>query len=91
MLLGSFNLFAVGVALFALVVAFQLVTLPLEFNASSRARRLIVEYGILGREESYGVGKVLNAAALTYIAAAAASIATLLYYLIRMGLFSSND
>jgi len=81
----------VGVILFGIAVLFQLVTLPLEFNASSRAKRLIDEYGILGRDEARGVEKVLGAAAMTYVAAALSSIVTLLYFLIRMGLLSSDD
>jgi len=91
MAMQAFNLAIVGLVLFGIVVAFQIVTLPLEFNASSRAKQLIVETGILGREESVGVNKVLNAAAMTYVAAAASSIVTLLYFLIRLGLVSSDD
>lgn len=81
----------VGLILFGAVVAFQIVTLPLEFNASNRAKRLITEYGILDHAESHGVSKVLNAAAMTYIAAAASSVVTLLYYLIRLGLLGGSD
>lgn len=91
MAMQAFNLAIVGLVLFGIVVAFQIVTLPLEFNASSRAKQLIVETGILGREESVGVNKVLNAAAMTYVAAAASSIVTLLYFLIRLGLVSNDD
>ena len=91
MAMQAFDLAVVGLVLFAVVVAFQIVTLPLEFNASSRAKRLIVETGILGREESEGVNKVLGAAAMTYVAAAASSIVTLLYFVIRLGLLSSDD
>ena len=91
MAMQAFDLAVVGLVLFAVVVAFQIVTLPLEFNASSRAKRLIVETGILGREESEGVNKVLGAAAMTYVAAAASSIVTLLYFVIRLGLLSNDD
>jgi len=91
MVLQILNLAYVGLVLFAVVVLFQLVTLPLEFNASSRAKKLIVETGILGRDEAEGVSKVLGAAAMTYVAAAASSVTTLLYYAIRLGLFSSRD
>lgn len=90
-LLSSFNLVIVGVVLFGLVVLFQFVTLPLEFNASSRAKRLIVEYGILDRQEAAGVAKVLNAAALTYVAAAASALVTLLYWLLRLGLLGGDS
>ncbi|MCD4749237.1 MAG: zinc metallopeptidase [Thermoanaerobaculales bacterium] len=89
--MSSTNLVAVGALLFAAVVAFQLVTLPVEFDASARAKRLVVEYGIVGHGEERGVAKVLNAAALTYVAAAASSIMTLLYFLLRAGLLGGRD
>ena len=62
-------------------VVFTLVTLPVEFNASSRAKEAAVQFGIVapGRE-AQGVSAVLNAAALTYVAAAVTSLLTLLYY-----------
>lgn len=91
MIMGAFNLALAGVILFGVVVLFQFVTLPLEYNASARAKRLIVEYGILDRQEAVGVSKVLNAAALTYVAAAASSLMTLLYFLIRLGLLGGDD
>jgi len=91
-LLTSFRfLMIAGVLLFCVVVLFQLVTLPLEFNASSRAKKLIVEMGILGREEAAGVSRVLGAAAMTYVAAAASSVVTLIYYLVRFGILSNRD
>ncbi len=90
MLLGMLGLATIGLVLFGVVVLFQLVTLPLEFNASSRAKKLIAAHGILSREEAGGVAKVLDAAALTYIAAAASSIVTLLYFMIRLGLLSDR-
>lgn len=70
----------VGVALFAAVAAFALVTLPVEFDASKRAKQLLVRNGLLTNQEMYGVNGVLDAAALTYVAAAAQAISTLLYY-----------
>lgn len=74
-------LILLGVLLFACVVFFQLVNLPVEFNASSRAREELVNQGIIaGNEEQY-VAKVLNAAALTYVAATLQSVMTLAYYL----------
>ena len=60
----------VGGVLFSGVLLFQIVTLPVEFNASSRAKRLVVEAGIVYPEEREGIDAVLNAAALTYVAAA---------------------
>lgn len=77
-----------GIVLFSLAVLFQIVTLPVEFNASSRALRILQETGILGHSEGKGASKVLRAAALTYVAAAAASILQLLRLII---LFGRND
>jgi Zn-dependent membrane protease YugP len=70
----------IGVGLFAIAVLFSLVTLPVEFDASKRARNLLLKENILLREEMGGIDKVLNAAALTYVAAAVAAIGQLLYY-----------
>lgn len=75
----------IGILLFSLSVIFQLVTLPVEFNASSRAVRLLDSTGILRGEEVDGTRKVLGAAALTYVAAAAGSILQLLRLLILFG------
>jgi Zn-dependent membrane protease YugP len=77
---------ALGVVFFAVAVLFSLVTLPVEFDASKRAKQLLVTQGILFDDEMVGVNKVLDAAALTYVAAAVAAIGQLLYYLfILMG------
>ncbi|MGN0243196.1 MAG: zinc metallopeptidase [Lachnospiraceae bacterium] len=83
----SFNsvLIHVGIIMFSLAVAFQLVTLPVEFNASGRALRQLREYGILDSSELRGSEKVLRAAALTYVAAAASSILQLLRLLLLFG------
>ena len=78
LLLYSQPLFGVGVLLFATAVVFQLVTLPVEFNASSRAVNLLDRTGILAGQEVGQTRQVLSAAALTYVAAAAASILQLL-------------
>lgn len=72
-----------GIALFACVVVFQLVNLPVEFNASSRAKTLLVETGIVAGPDISYVSKVLNAAALTYVAATLQSVLTLAYYLLQ--------
>jgi hypothetical protein len=70
-----------GVAVFAGGALFALATLPVELNASARAKRLLVESGIIvGVEEQRGVNKVLNAAALTYVAALITAVLQLLYY-----------
>ena len=82
--LGS-PLVQVGILMFSLAVLFQLVTLPVEFNASSRAVRLLDSQGILSGEEVDGTRKVLKAAALTYVAAAAGSILQLLRLVILFG------
>lgn len=81
LLLRSPEMVYFGAALFSLVVLFQLITLPVEYDASARAKRLSVENGIVLAQEREGMDRVLNAAALTYVAAAISSIATLLYYL----------
>lgn len=73
-----------GLALYGLVALFQLVTLPVEFNASRRALRVIEETGMLAGEEYDGAKKVLSAAAMTYIAALATAIVNLLYYALRL-------
>ncbi len=76
-------LITVGIALFAGVVFFQLVNLPVEFNASNRAKQQLVALGIVPQQEMYYVNKVLNAAAMTYVAATLQAILTLLYLIIR--------
>ena len=74
-----------GIVLFSLAVLFQLVTLPVEFNASSRALKMLESTGILSCEENKGAKKVLTAAALTYVAALASSILQLLRLIILSG------
>lgn len=81
----------IGAILFSGVLAFQLVTLPVEFDASARAKRLVVQAGIVDPDERYAIDKVLNAAALTYVAAVVTTILTLLYYLMRSGLLGGSD
>jgi uncharacterized protein len=75
----------VGVALFSAVVFFQIVNLPVEFNASSRAKAQLVQLGIIDQDGLRYVNKVLSAAALTYVAATLQAIMTLLYLLMRAG------
>ena len=78
------QMWTLAILLFAGVVAFQLVTLPVEFNASKRAKLVLARTGIVStQEEAQGVEKVLDAAAMTYVAAALTSIATLVYLLAR--------
>ena len=90
LMMSSMQLFMLGVLLFSGLLAFQLVTLPVEFDASNRAKKLAVEYGIVAAQERQGMDKVLNAAALTYVAAAASSIMQLLYFLMRAGLLRGS-
>jgi Zn-dependent membrane protease YugP len=85
-MLSSMNLILVGIAAFSLTVIFQLVNLPVEFDASRRARLALAEAGLVTPQEDVYVKKVLNAAALTYVAATLSSILTLLYFLYRAGL-----
>ena len=88
---GALGLVKLGIVLFSIVVVFQLITLPVEFNASARAKEILYGQGILTSNELAGVNSVLSAAAMTYVAAAASSIMTLLYFLIRAGLLGSRD
>lgn len=82
---GSGMLIQIGIALFSLSVAFQLVTLPVEFDASGRAMKMLEENGILYGDELGKTKKVLHAAALTYVAAAASSILQLLRLVLLYG------
>lgn len=79
------QLITVGIVLFSAAVLFQLVTLPVEFNASSRALHILQDTGILGPSEGGAAKKVLRAAALTYVAAAAASILQLFRLILLFG------
>lgn len=92
MLLGLAGLAKVGVLLFGFVVLFQLVTLPVEFNASSRAKSALQFNGILStQQEIDGVNKVLDAAAMTYVAATIAALGQLLYFALRVFGGSRDD
>ena len=81
----GYNLALVGIILFALTVVFTLVTLPVEFDATKRAKKELVAMNILTGEEMVGVNKTLDAAALTYVAAAIAALGQLLYYASILG------
>jgi len=83
-------LMIVGCALFTMVVLFQIVNLPVEFNASSRARQTLLANGLVTEDEDREVGRVLNAAAMTYVAATVSAILTLLYYLLRSGVLGGR-
>lgn len=75
----------VGIGLFALTALFALITLPVELDASKRAKAWLSTSGVIYNEETKGVSKVLDAAALTYVAAAIQAISTLLYYVLLLG------
>ena len=87
LILGSMELAQIGVLLFGLVVAFQLITLPVEINASGRALRVLSDSGILAGDEMQGAEKVLRAAAMTYVAALFSSVLQLL----RLMLLTRRD
>ncbi len=80
----------VGIAMFAMMVLFQLVTLPVEFDASRRALVAIERGHLAVGNELTGAKEVLSAAALTYVAAAVSSVMTLLYFLVRAGLLGGR-
>ena len=80
----------VGIIAFSTTVAFQLVNLPVEFDASRRARAALLDAGLVSHEDDREIKKVLNAAALTYVAATLTSILTLLYFLFRSGVLSGR-
>lgn len=91
LVIGLTPFIELGIWMFVLAVLFQLITLPVEFNASSRAVRLLDEIGILQGQEVSATQKVLGAAALTYVASAAASILQLLRLVILFGGRRRND
>jgi len=91
--LGGAGIFLakLGFWLFATVVAFQIITLPVEFNASARARVALEELNIARtREEQTGVRKMLSAAAMTYVAATLTALLYLIYFALRLGLLGGN-
>jgi Zn-dependent membrane protease YugP len=94
LMLGMFlhqpGLLMVGVLLFTVVVAFSIVTLPVEWDASARAKHLMVWSRIVSPQEQAGAAKVLNAAFLTYVASAVSALLTLLHYLSMAGLIGGR-
>ena len=81
----SYSLVYLGIACFGLSLVFQLITLPVEFNASRRAMRAIADVNMLTEEEQRGAKKTLTAAALTYVAATAVALSQLLRLLVIFG------
>jgi Zn-dependent membrane protease YugP len=90
LVLGKVVLLA-GIGLFSLTVIFQLVNLPVEFDASRRARIALVQHGLIAPDEDEVVKRVLDASALTYVAATLTTVLTLLYYLWRSGLLGGRN
>lgn len=90
MIMANKGLLLGGIILFGAVVVFQIINLPVEFNASSRAREVLVANGVIAPNELPEVARVLNAAAMTYVAATLSAILTLLYFLIRSGLLGGR-
>jgi hypothetical protein len=90
LILSSTNMVLIGAVLFSMVLLFQIVTLPVEFDASARAKKLAFANGLVLDSERQGMAKVLNAAALTYVAAAISTLLTLLYFLLRSGLLGGR-
>jgi len=84
-LMEMFGLILLGIIAYSGVVFFQLVNLPVEFNASSRAKNQLDSLGIVPRQQQEYVNKVLNAAAWTYVAGTLQAVLTLLYFIIRFG------
>lgn len=78
-----FGLIILGIVVYSIITLFQLITLPVEYNASSRAKEVLQQMGLVSRQEAAGVSKVLNAAALTYVAALISAIANLLMLIAR--------
>jgi Zn-dependent membrane protease YugP len=83
--LGILGFIYVAIALYSIAVLFQFVTLPVEFDASNRAKRQLKDLGLVASNEAEGVQSTLKAAAWTYVAAALAAVAVLLYYLSLLG------
>jgi Zn-dependent membrane protease YugP len=89
LIFSSFNfLLGLGIIFFSVAVLFQVITLPVEFNASSRARQVMMANGYVTQNEASGVSKVLNAAAMTYVAAALISVLELVKYI---SIFNSRN
>jgi hypothetical protein len=84
LIIGSMKLMLLGVLIYCCVLAFQVINLPVEFDASARAKRILTQYQIVDGAGAIAVSRVLDAAALTYIAATLQTLLTILYYLFRI-------
>lgn len=89
--LASFQLVVAGIVLFGTTVVFQLINLPVEFDASRRAKDFLRQAGLVHGEPDRAVKRVLGAAALTYVAATVSGIATLLYYVVQSGMLGGSS
>jgi len=90
MLMNNPSMYLIGIILFSVTVVFSIITLPVEWDASARAKRLMVLSGIVTYREQEDAARVLNAAFLTYVASAVTALLTLLYYLFRAGLLGGR-
>lgn len=90
-IMSSANLVLAGAILFSVAVLFSIVTLPVEWDASARAKKLMVSCGIVSQAESEGAGSVLNAAFMTYVASAVSSLLMLAYYLLAASRMNDRD
>jgi Zn-dependent membrane protease YugP len=90
-LLHLAGLIYLGIIVFSFTVLFQVINLPVEYDASRQARFALVVDGVITPEEEVMVGRVLNAAALTYVAATLTAVLQLLYFLFRAGVFRGRD
>lgn len=90
-LMSSPGLILLGIAAYGALLVFQLVNLPVEFDASNRAKRLVRELNIVDGQGALAVNGVLNAAAWTYVAASLQTLSTVLFYLMHFGGLSSDD
>ncbi|MCL4141189.1 UNVERIFIED_CONTAM: hypothetical protein GTU68_004895 [Idotea baltica] len=89
-MLNMTGLTLLGIALFSVVVVFQLINLPVEFDASARAKTILFDRGFITSDERRTVSKVLTAAAMTYVAATVSAVATLMYYLVQFGIIGGS-
>ncbi len=90
LIFSSMALIKIGILMFSAALLFTIVTLPVEWNASSRAKRAMVSCGLVTPSEASASGSVLNAAFMTYVASAVSSLLTLLYFLFRSGLLGGR-
>ena len=90
LIFSSMALVKLGILLFSAALLFTIVTLPVEWNASSRAKQAMVNCGLVTPSEASDAASVLNAAFMTYVASAISALLTLLYYLFRAGLLGGR-